>query len=111
MAFAAPDPKRVEADRKRLEQRKLDDIAAIEQQKRIKQEIRACYFEGTTLLNGEKAEGYVPKQIKHAGTMIQNGKKFEEMQEELSTGTSCWEVLGRSNGGRTRGKLLRCVRV
>ena len=70
MAFAPPDPKRVEADRRRLEQRKLDDIAAIEREKRIKAEIRACYHADGGELNGVPYEGYSPPQIRHANRMI-----------------------------------------
>ena len=111
MAYAAPDPKRVEADRARVRQRELDDIAAIERERHIKQEIRACYYEGSQILNGTKVIGYSPKQIKHAGEMIRNGQNIDTLHEAHRVGKACWEVLGRSHGGRTRGKLMRCAYI
>lgn len=103
MAFAAPDPKRVEADRRRMEQRRLDDIRTIEEQRRIKQEIRSCYHpdEG----------GYSPAQIRNAGQMIQAGKRHDRI-EGITLGIKpTWERIGRSRGGKRKGNLYVCNRA
>lgn len=111
MAFAAPDPKRVEADNRRLRQRELDDLADIAREKRIKQEIRACYFVGEQTLNGERVEGHSPKQIAHAGAMIQASemsRALDKAQRLSKGGVPVWDRVGKSRGGKRKGNLYRC---
>ena len=102
MAFAAPDPKRVLADKQRLRQRELDDLAVFAAERRKKQEIRACYFVGPQQLHGEDVEGYSPKQIRFAGRMLQ----YDRTAKNLDSAT--FERIGRSRGGSNRGNLYRC---
>lgn len=98
MAFAPPDPKRLEADRQRLRQRELDDIKAIEDERKRKREIRACYHE------------HSPAQIANAGAMIRNnGDGARKLLDAATSTDTCWERIGRSNGGRTRRNLYRCT--
>jgi hypothetical protein len=106
MGFNPPDPKRVKADAERLRQRELDDLAVIEAERRIKREIRACYFVGEQTLNGERVEGHSPKQIANAGRMIQNHNDGARRANwHTQAGVSCWERIGRSRGGRKKGNL------
>jgi hypothetical protein len=111
MAFAAPDPKRVKADAERLRQRELDDLAVIEAERRIKREIRACYFVGEQTLNGERVEGHSPKQIANAGRMIQAGEMARHIDKANAlskAGISTWIRVGRSRGGKHKGNLYTC---
>lgn len=120
MAYAAPDPLKVEADRKRAQalheaaMREIADIEARRQREaRIAEEIRVCYFDGTTKLGDQIVQGYSPKQIKHAGRMIRDGQKHDEHQLRIALaeaeGKTCWERIGRSRGGKRKGNLYRCL--
>jgi hypothetical protein len=111
MGFNPPDPKRVKADAERLRQRELDDLAVIETGRRIKREIRACYFVGEQTLNGVRVEGHSPKQIANAGKMIQAGemsRHIEKANRLSKAGVACWIRVGRSRGGKTKGNLYTC---
>ncbi len=110
MAFASPDPKRVEADRRRIAQRHIDDVRELETKRRIAREIQACYDPARTLVNGIEARGYCPPQIAHGHKMQENdGNAAARIEQAENAGIACWERIGRSRGGKRKGNLYRCL--
>lgn len=111
MAFAPPDPKRVEADKRRIEQRRLDDIRAIEEQRRIQQEIRSCYHPFGDEVNGVKTTGHSPKQIANAAKMQAAGRLHDHLEGVTLGIKPSWTRIGRSRGGKQKRNLYVCNRT
>lgn len=98
MAYAPPDPKRIEYQRA-LEKAAADEIRALEEQERErKRQIAACYSE------------YLPTQIAQASKMLACDTVEDRLYlAGVPEGTPCWERIGRSNGGKRKGNLYRCT--
>lgn len=98
MAYAPPDPKRVEYQAA-LERAAAAEIAFLEEQERErKRQIASCYAE------------YLPTQIVQASKMLACNRVEDRLYlAGVPEGTICWERIGRSNGGRKKGNLYRCT--